>query len=83
MPRAVTFSASGPIKLEPSPKPYFICGCGLSKNFPHCDGTHKVCRDEPEGKTFVYRDGTRVEVPCPGGSPGSTGGSGSCCSGGH
>ncbi len=62
MSRLIKCDATGPVKLDPSPKPYFICACGLTKNFPHCDGSHKACRDEPEGKTFCYGEGDRAEV---------------------
>jgi CDGSH-type Zn-finger protein len=54
MARLVKLSATGPVKIEPSDKPVFVCACGLSKRFPLCDGTHKTCRDEAEGQTFVY-----------------------------
>lgn len=54
MPRLVRHDATGPIKIEPQDKPIFICGCGLTQNFPFCDGTHKTCKNEPEGKLVVY-----------------------------
>jgi CDGSH-type Zn-finger protein len=31
-----------------------ICACGLSKNKPYCDGTHKITRDEEAGKIYAY-----------------------------
>jgi CDGSH-type Zn-finger protein len=54
MPRLVRFEATGPIRIDPQDKPVFICGCGLTRNFPFCDGTHKACKDEQEGKVYVY-----------------------------
>ena len=54
MPRLVRHDADGHVKLEPSEKPYWICGCGLTQNFPHCDGSHKACKAEAEGKLNVY-----------------------------
>jgi CDGSH-type Zn-finger protein len=54
MARLVKLTGTGPLKIEPSDKPVFVCTCGLSRKFPFCDGTHKACRDEPEGQTFVY-----------------------------
>jgi len=63
MPRIVRHEGTGPIKIEPQEKPIFICACGLTRNFPFCDGTHKTCRDEDEGKLYRYNpDGTRDEV---------------------
>jgi CDGSH-type Zn-finger protein len=64
MARLVKLSATGPVKVEPSDKPVFVCACGLSKRFPFCDGTHKTCRDEAEGQTFVYDEhGQRHPAP--------------------
>jgi len=54
MPRLVRFEATGPIRIDPQDKPVFICGCGLTKNFPFCDGTHKVCKNEDPAKIYRY-----------------------------
>ena len=54
MARLVRFVATGPVKIEPSDKPLFICACGLSKNFPYCDGSHKPTRTEEPGKLYAY-----------------------------
>lgn len=62
MARMVKLSATGPIKVEPQEKPVFVCGCGLSANFPFCDGNHKACKDEDPEKTYEYvatEDGLR------------------------
>lgn len=58
MPRLVQFDAKGPIEIPPQDKSVWICACGLSQNFPHCDGSHKKCeRAEPDaGKVYVYDD---------------------------
>ena len=45
MPRLVRHDADGPIRIDPQDKPVFICGCGLTKNFPFCDGSHKNCKE--------------------------------------
>ena len=47
--RIVRFVATAPVKVEPSDKPLFICACGLTRNFPFCDGSHKAARSESEG----------------------------------
>ena len=37
--------------------------CGLSKNYPLCDGSHKICRQhEQPGKMYRYDDGKPTEV---------------------
>ena len=46
MARIIRHVATAPVKIEPSDKPVFVCTCGLTKNFPFCDGTHKVARAE-------------------------------------
>ena len=40
----------------------WICMCELSKNKPFCDGSHKLCSGEVDGKTYKYENGKRIEV---------------------
>ncbi|MSR69183.1 MAG: CDGSH iron-sulfur domain-containing protein [Phycisphaerales bacterium] len=54
MARLIKFDAQRPIKLDPQEKAVFICACGLSKNFPLCDGHHKQSLVEKPGCTYVY-----------------------------
>lgn len=56
MPRLVPSDRDGPIRIDPQDKPIFICGCGLTKKFPFCDGTHKACKSEDPAKLYVYND---------------------------
>jgi CDGSH-type Zn-finger protein len=50
------------ITEEEAKFPIGICTCGLSANFPFCDGSHKRCADEEEGSLYVYDANSRVRV---------------------
>lgn len=55
MARLVTRTATAPYKVDVSQEPQFICACGLSRNLPFCDGTHKTtARTEDAGKLYWY-----------------------------
>ena len=59
--RKVLKSALRPLEIKPQEKSVWICMCGLSKNQPYCDGSHKAIVEE-EGKVYEYdAEGHRVE----------------------
>ncbi|PWB38735.1 MAG: iron-binding protein [Parcubacteria group bacterium] len=63
MARIVKKTAHGPQELKMGDKNVSICMCGLSKNQPFCDGSHKRTLDEKEGVTYCYHDdGSREEL---------------------
>lgn len=65
MSRRVTKTAKGPFELKPQDRSVFICMCGLSKNQPFCDSSHKKVLDEEEGKMYEYdENGKRIENCC-------------------
>lgn len=63
MARKVIKTAGEPFEVKPQKESVWICMCGLSKNQPFCDGTHKKVLDEPEDKVYEYDDqGHREEA---------------------
>ena len=63
MARLVKKDAMGPMEIKVGSESKWICMCGLSKNQPFCDGSHKKTAGEESGKLYMYnKDGTRVEI---------------------
>jgi CDGSH-type Zn-finger protein len=61
--RKVLKSDLRPLEIKPQEKSVWICMCGLSKNQPYCDGSHKAITPEEEGKVYEYdASGHRKEV---------------------
>jgi CDGSH-type Zn-finger protein len=67
MARWIKHEATGPYEVKPSDKSTWICMCGLSQNYPLCDGAHKLCRQqEAEGKIYYYEGEKAIETDGPG-----------------
>jgi CDGSH-type Zn-finger protein len=63
MARVVRCDRSRPYLIQVGGQNVAICACGLSKNKPYCDGTHKITRDEEAGKIYAYNEQrTRIVV---------------------
>jgi len=63
MPRIVRRTPQGPTKYVIDGKDQWFCKCGLSKNQPYCDGSHKMTLSEDANKLYWYDDaGQRHEV---------------------
>ncbi|WP_227357057.1 CDGSH iron-sulfur domain-containing protein [Haladaptatus salinisoli] len=67
MAREVRHAATGPLKLDEEDFDdekgnVALCLCGLSDDYPFCDGTHRATRDEEEGVVYRYEDGERRVV---------------------
>jgi CDGSH-type Zn-finger protein len=57
MARIVKRTPMEPTKFIIDGKEQWFCKCGLSKNQPYCDSSHKLARGEEPGKLYWYDDG--------------------------
>ena len=63
MARLIQHDATGPTEIKPSEESTWVCMCGLSKDFPRCDGSHKIARQqEQDGKLYRYEGDQAIEV---------------------
>lgn len=65
MTRIIKVEDKHPQEIKVGIESKWICRCGLSKNLPFCDGSHKQCQEEEEGKVYVYEEGKKKEVKWP------------------
>lgn len=56
MSRIVELNDTEPLLLDPSDLdgPVWICCCGLSADWPYCDGSHGETRREKPGRVYAY-----------------------------
>jgi len=65
--REVTHTADGPYVVTPEDideekGDVAVCLCGLSDEYPFCDGSHRATEGEEEGVRYKYVDGERRRV---------------------
>lgn len=70
MAREVTHEPTGPLRIDEAEidehgGSVLLCRCGLSAQYPFCDGTHEATRDEAARTLYRYDgdgDGDRREI---------------------
>jgi CDGSH-type Zn-finger protein len=59
MSRLVKRTPTGPTPFMIDGQEKWLCKCGLSKDQPYCDSSHKLTKGEEPGKLYWYDDENR------------------------
>jgi CDGSH-type Zn-finger protein len=63
MARIIKIVKAEPVIIAVGGETKYVCGCGLSRTPPYCDGSHEVAALEDEGKLYWYdADGNCHEI---------------------
>jgi len=61
MARLVKRTLQEPSRYVIEGKEVWLCKCGLSKNQPYCDGSHKLTKGEDPGRLYWYDEAGKRE----------------------